>query len=267
MAKYTKVIACDGPARAGKTTLANNFEHKLGIPCLNTGKIYRAIAVLIMVKLGKSSLENVNQKTITNTVEEIDISKLNINFSGNVYYGNKHYDELMTPEIANAARIVSNIKAIRAMIVEPMVIKMIDECEYDVVISEGRDEGRLWKDAGYLGLSIFLSVDPVVAAIRERDIRQTLHYEMQSLREITNTLMSYDLANAKRNFHPTYIAEKPAVFKGKVDKDIKKAIANKTQIIVPTSSIDIPTTFKRVVKLSDMAGLINKSRKKQVSLL
>ncbi|HET7060402.1 MAG TPA: (d)CMP kinase [Candidatus Saccharimonadales bacterium] len=267
MAKNTLVIACDGPARAGKTTLANNFDSKLGIPCLNTGKIYRALAVLVMKKLDIDSLDKVSEKKIQETLKTINLSKLEVTFAGKVYYDGKEYDELMTPERGNAARIVSNIKAIRAKIVEPIVIKMVEDCDYAVVISEGRDEGRLWKDAGHLGLAIFLSVDPVVAAIRERHIRQALHYETPSLREITNTLMTYDLDNARRSFHPTYIAEQPVVFTGRLTTLVKRAIADKNQIIVPTSSIDIPTVFKRVLRLADTAGLLSEREKSQVSLL
>lgn len=267
MAKNTRVIACDGPARAGKTTLANNFDSKLGIPCLNTGKIYRALAVLVMQKLDVDSLVGINEKKIQNTLQKTDLSKLTVTFDGKVQYAGQQYDELMTPEMGNAARMVSNIKEVRATIVEPMVIKMIKDCDYPVVISEGRDEGRLWKDAGHLGLAIFLSVDPVVAAIRERHIRQALHYETPSLREITNTLMTYDLDNARRSFHPTYIAEKPVVFTGRLTKTAKRAIADKNQIIVPTSSIDIPTVFKRVLRLTDAAGLLSEREKSQVSLL
>jgi cytidylate kinase len=267
MAKSTRVIACDGPARAGKTTLANNFDSKLNIPCLNTGKIYRALSVLVMRKLDKESLDGVSEKRIVGTLKKIDLAELRVTFAGKVYYGDKEYDELMTPEFANAARLVSNIKQVRASIVEPMVIRMIKECDYPVVISEGRDEGRLWKDAGHLGLAIFLSVDPVVAAIRERHIRQALHYETPSLREITNTLMTYDLDNARRSFHPTYIAEQPVVFTGRLTQGVKRAIADQNQIIVPTSSIDIPTVFKRVLRLADTAGLLSEREKSQVSLL
>jgi cytidylate kinase len=267
MAKDTQVIACDGPARAGKTTLANNFDSKLGIPCLNTGKIYRALSALVMQKLDIDSLNGVDDKEILNALKKINISKLKVTFAGKVYYDGKEYDELMTPEFANAARIISNIKEVRATIVEPMVIKMVEDCEYPTVISEGRDEGRLWKEAGHLGLAIFLSVDPVVAAIRERHIRQALHYETPSLREITNTLMTYDLDNARRSFHPTYIAEQPVVFTGRLTTQVKRSIAEKNQVIVPTSSIDIPTVFKRVLRLTDAADLLSAHEKSQVSLL
>lgn len=267
MAKNTRVIACDGPARAGKTTLANNFDNKLNIPCLNTGKIYRALSVLVMQKLDVDSLDEVSEKKIIATLKNTDLAKLKVTFAGKVYYGDKEYDELMTPEFGNAARLVSNVKEVRATIVEPLVIKMIEQCDYPVVISEGRDEGRLWKEAGHLGLAIFLSVDPVVAAIRERHIRQALHYETPSLREITNTLMTYDLDNARRSFHPTYIAEQPVVFTGRLGKRVKRAIAEQNQIIVPTSSIDIPTVFKRVLRLADTAGLLSEHEKSQVSLL
>lgn len=267
MAKNTLVIACDGPARAGKTTLANNFKQKLGIPCLNTGNIYRALAVLVMKQLEVLSLDEVSEDLILKAVKKLNLSKLKISFTGKVSYSGYDYKNLMTPEIANAARIVSNLREIRSAIVEPMVIKIVEDCKYPLVISEGRDEGRLWRDAEKLGVAIFLSVDPIVAAIRERLLRQALGYETPTLREIMNTLMSYDLDNASRSFHPTYIANKPVLFTGKLTKDIKQAIARQSQIIVPTSSIDALTVFKRVVRLVDAADLLAKSEKIQVALL
>lgn len=267
MAKDTLVIACDGPARAGKTTLANNFERKLDIPCINTGKIYRLLAVLAMQKLQVTDLNDVSESALTKVINGLDLEAMDIRFTGKVLYKEKIYDELMTPEIANAARYVSNLKSVRKSVVEPLVINMVQKCEYPVVISEGRDEGRLWRDAGNLGIAIFLSVDPIVAAIRERQVRQSLHYETASLREITNTLMRYDLDNASRSYHPTYIDENPAIFTGKIDKQIKKAIANKTQIIVPTSSVDIATVFRRVVRLAETAGLLEDHKDLQTALV
>src|ERR1700739_1557447 len=104
MSTSTLVIACDGPARSGKTTLANNFENKLGIPCLNTGKIYRILSVLVQEQLKADSLDGVSEQAIVGAIEKIDLKKLDITLSGKVFYDGKHYDELMTPEIANMAR-------------------------------------------------------------------------------------------------------------------------------------------------------------------
>lgn len=267
MAEHTLVIACDGPARAGKTTLANSFESKLDVPCINTGKIYRLLAVLVMEKLQSKSLDNISELEIEAAIKRLDLSNMDIQFTGRVLYEGRVFDELMTPEIANAARHVSNVESIRKSVVEPLVVSMVKSCEYPVVISEGRDEGRLWRDAGHLGLAIFLSVDPIVAAIRERQVRQSLHYEAPPLREITNTLMKYDLDNATRSYHPTYIDENPVIFTGKIDKQIKQSIGNKTQIIVPTSSIDIATVFKRVARLAEIAGLLHSKKDIQTALI
>ena len=40
----TPVIAIDGPAASGKSTAARNLAARLGIPYINTGSLYRAIA-------------------------------------------------------------------------------------------------------------------------------------------------------------------------------------------------------------------------------
>ena len=40
----SSVIAIDGPAASGKSTAARNLAVRLGIPYINTGSLYRAIA-------------------------------------------------------------------------------------------------------------------------------------------------------------------------------------------------------------------------------
>ena len=46
------VIAVDGPAASGKGTIANGLAQQFGLPCLDTGLLYRAVGVLAQVKTG-----------------------------------------------------------------------------------------------------------------------------------------------------------------------------------------------------------------------
>jgi len=268
MAKDTKVIACDGPARAGKTTLASNFEQRLGIPCLTTGNIYRALTVLLLDHFKVESLADIDEAKILDALSEKDMSRLRCNFSGEVFFEDNVFSGLSAPHVSANAWKVARIAKVRADIVEPQVLKMVEECEYPLVFSEGRDEGRIWKEANRLGLAVFLSVDPLVAALRERAMRIVQKREVPELREIMNNIMRYDLDNASRNSKPTYIDEEVTLFTGKLDKNIKQAIAQKHQIVVPTSSIDAVTVFQRIVRLAQAANIFEKSDSKlQTSLL
>ncbi len=268
MAKDTKVIACDGPARAGKTTLARNFEERLGVPCIATGNIYRAITVLVLEKLGVEDLDADNESAIVKAIDSYDMSRLSANFSGEVLFQDEAFSNLTAPRLSANAWKVSRIPKVRAEIVEPLVMKMVDECEYSLIFSEGRDEGRIWKEANRLGLAIFLSVDPLVAAIRERSMRIAQNQESQELREIMSGIMRYDLDNASRGSRPTYVDDELAVYTGKATKEIKQAIAKQHQIVVPTSSIDAFSVFQRVVRLAKIANVFEKKNATlQTSLL
>ncbi len=268
MAKDTKVIACDGPARAGKTTLARNFEERLGVPCIATGNIYRAITVLVLEKLGTQNIDVENEGAILDVIHSYDMSQLSANFSGEVSFQNNIFSGLTAPHISANAWKVSRIPVVRAEIVEPLVMKMVEDCEYLLVFSEGRDEGRIWKEADRLGVAIFLSVDPLVAAMRERSMRIAQNQEVQELREIMSGIMRYDLDNASRGSRPTYVDDELAVYTGKVNKEIKQAIARQHQIVVPTSSIDASSVFQRVVRLAKIANLFEeKNTTLQTSLL
>jgi cytidylate kinase len=46
------VIAIDGPAASGKGTIAEGLAHHYGLPCLDTGLLYRAVGVLTQRKTG-----------------------------------------------------------------------------------------------------------------------------------------------------------------------------------------------------------------------
>ena len=42
------IITIDGPAGAGKSTVAREVARRLGLPCLNSGFIYRAVTLLVL---------------------------------------------------------------------------------------------------------------------------------------------------------------------------------------------------------------------------
>lgn len=266
MAKDTKVLACDGPARSGKTTLARNFEDKLSVPCITTGNIYRALTVLVLEKL---SSKHVNDDVdIAHILSTYNLSGFKTTFTGDVLLDGNVFSGLTAPHISDNAWKVARVSAVREKIVEPLIISMVKECDYPLVFSEGREEGRLWQQAGYLGLAIFLSVDPLVAAMRERSMRIAQGQDVPELRKIMSNIMKYDLDNASRGSKPTYIDDELSVFTGKMDKQIKQAVGQGHQIVVPTSSIDANTVFQRVVKLSKVAGLhADGNARPQTSLL
>ena len=85
-------IAIDGPVAGGKGTVAKLLSTELGIPCLDTGAIYRGIAVAERDKLSRNITAKIinnitriyiDNKDITTKLRENDISKLSSNLATN----------------------------------------------------------------------------------------------------------------------------------------------------------------------------------------
>ena len=62
-------IAIDGPAGAGKSTVARSISKTMGIIYLDTGAMYRTVAL----KALNSGLDTKNEESIASLIEDIDI--------------------------------------------------------------------------------------------------------------------------------------------------------------------------------------------------
>lgn len=127
-------IAIDGPAGAGKSTVAKALSKKLGILYLDTGAMYRACAL-------KALKEGVNCKDepgVARLVENIDISVKYIDGTQKTYLdGEDVSSEIRKPEISMMASDISALKCVRNKMVEMQrEIASSNDCVLD-----GRDIG------------------------------------------------------------------------------------------------------------------------------
>lgn len=127
-------IAIDGPAGAGKSTVAKALSKKLGILYLDTGAMYRACAL-------KALKEGVNCKDepgVARLVENIDISVKYIDGAQRTYLdGEDVSSEIRKPEISMMASDISALKCVRNKMVEMQrEIASSNDCVLD-----GRDIG------------------------------------------------------------------------------------------------------------------------------
>lgn len=123
-----KSIAIDGPCAAGKTTLAKCLAKHLGFTYVNTGSLYRAIAVLYL-------------KDSTKTVSEI-LKDFHVEFNGDEVIVNgstipEHV--LRAPETARAASDLSAMPEVR----EALLDIQRGYAERADVVMEGRDIGTV----------------------------------------------------------------------------------------------------------------------------
>lgn len=126
-------IAIDGPAGAGKSTIAKMVSAKLGYIYVDTGALYRTAALYI-------TENNIPDEDIGESLKKADISLKFINGAQRVYLGDRDVSDLIrTPEISMAASRTSAVPAVRAYLFETQK-KIARE---NNVIMDGRDIGTV----------------------------------------------------------------------------------------------------------------------------
>jgi len=126
-------IAIDGPAGAGKSTIAKMVSRKLGYIYVDTGALYRTIALFI-------TENNFPDDKIEESLPKADVSLRFIDGAQRVFLGDRDVSGLIrTPEISMAASRTSAIPAVRAYLFGTQQ-KIARE---NNVIMDGRDIGTV----------------------------------------------------------------------------------------------------------------------------
>jgi len=154
------IIAIDGPAGAGKSTIASRLARKLGYGNLESGAMYRALALQAIEK--DASFDD--EATLVKLAEESRI-RLEPSRDGNRTLLNGHdvSARIRERDVTEAASRVSVHPGVRAW----MVAHQREMGVGGGVVMEGRDIGtKVFPDAD---LKIFLDADPVVREQRRME--------------------------------------------------------------------------------------------------
>ncbi len=182
-------IAIDGPAGAGKSTMAKLLAKEMGIEYIDTGAMYRAVAL----KLLRSGTDYNDPEALAAMLKDTDVD-----FSGGqvMLDGEPVEAFIRTPEVSETASASSAVLAIR----EKLVALQRAMGQRKSVVMDGRDIGtNVLKDAEckiYLDASprvraerrakelaakgLPCDIDAVEADIRQRDFRD-MHREHNPL--------------------------------------------------------------------------------------
>ena len=126
-------IAIDGPAGAGKSTIAKMVSKELGYIYVDTGALYRTIALFI-------TENDIADEDIEASLEKADVSLKFIDGAQRVFLGDRDVSDMIrTPEISMAASRTSAIPAVRAYLFETQQ-KIARE---NNVLMDGRDIGTV----------------------------------------------------------------------------------------------------------------------------
>jgi cytidylate kinase len=126
-------IAIDGPAGAGKSTIAKMVSKELGYIYVDTGALYRTIALYI-------TENDIADEDIEASLGKAQVSLKFIDGAQRVFLGDRDVSDLIrTPEISMAASRTSAIPAVRAYLFETQQ-KIARE---NNIIMDGRDIGTV----------------------------------------------------------------------------------------------------------------------------
>ncbi|CEP80720.1 (d)CMP kinase [Paraclostridium sordellii] len=182
------VIAVDGPAGAGKSTIAKIVADKLNINYIDTGAMYRAITYKVLTNNIDINDENAIVEVAKNS--DIDFKDNNIYLDGKILK-----EEIRTPQISHNVSNIAQIKDVRHL----MVDVQRDIGNKSSVILDGRDIGSyVFPNADY---KFYLVASPEERGERRYKELIKKGYET-TLDEVINDVIRRDEIDSNREFAP-----------------------------------------------------------------
>ena len=159
------IVAIDGYSSCGKSTIAKALAKYAGYTYVDTGAMYRAIALYFM-KLKDESLElrEVESEKLKELLPQISVGFVQVDGAQHVTLNGEDVEgQIRTLEVGNRASQISQIKEVRAF----LVAQQQKMGEAKGIVMDGRDIGTVVFPQAELKL--FLTASPEVRAQRRFD--------------------------------------------------------------------------------------------------
>lgn len=190
------VVAIDGPAGAGKSTVAKLAAKALGYTYIDTGAMYRAVAWKTLAQK-----QPVTDALILDVVKDIDVR---LSYDGGVTHvfvdGREITGEIRTPEVSHIVSQVAALGPVREKMVD-LQRKMATD---GGVLMDGRDIAtHVLPDAD---VKIFLTASIEERAQRRWKEMKEKGYDM-SLEDLQRDIAARDKADSEREISPLVQAD------------------------------------------------------------
>lgn len=213
-------VAIDGPAGAGKSTIAKLISREMGYIYVDTGAMYRAMAVYF----SKNKVNPEDESAINEAVKNVDIKIEYQNGEQQVVLNGENVTGLLrTEETGNMASKTSKYKEVRSKLVELQreLAKTTD------VVMDGRDIGTTVLPDAFVKIYLTASSD---ARAKRRYDELVAKGEQCDLSAIKEDIEKRDYQDMHREISPLKQAE-DAVLLDTSDMNIEQVVAAMRDII------------------------------------
>jgi cytidylate kinase len=217
-------ITIDGPAGAGKSTVAKLLAKQLNIIYLDTGAMYRAIAL----KAIEQGVDVSDTDALSVLLEDTDIDISYVDEQQHVLLdGRDVTDIIRTPEVSDGASKVAVIPAVRLKLVELQrrIARMHD------VVMDGRDIGTFVLPNADVKFYLTASIEE--RARRRLEEMRARGYE-HSLDDVKDDIKARDKNDSEREFAPLRKAD-DAILIDSTDKTVDEVVEEMLSFIQAAS--------------------------------
>lgn len=217
-------IAIDGPAGAGKSTVAKRVAEKLGYIYVDTGAMYRAIALYFI----RQGIDKADEKRIAASCQDVKISLEYKDGTQQIILNGENVTGLIrTEEVGNMASVTSAYQAVRAKLLE----LQRDLAMRKDVVMDGRDIGTCVLP--YADVKVYLTASSHVRALRR--YKELLEKQVEcSLEEIEKDIIERDYRDMHREHAPLKQAD--------------------DAVLLDTSDMTLEQVIGELIELAEEAG-------------
>ena len=197
------IIAIDGEASSGKSTLAKALARQLSYKHINTGSMYRAVtyaalrdSLLVKDKIISESYLHVNGIKIINLIDKLSFNFKLINNHSNLFLNGVNIEkEIRSTQVSDLVSQVSTIFGVRKKIVEIQRKMGLDKG----VVMEGRDIGSVVFPLAELKL--FITADIFTRAERRYN-ELKINNQSVTQKSVLENLQKRDFIDKNRKYSP-----------------------------------------------------------------
>jgi cytidylate kinase len=221
------IVAIDGPSGAGKSTLAKRVAKEFGLTYLDTGAMYRALALKVL----RRGLDLADQVSLGQLVGSTEIDLMARDGSVRVLMDGEDVSDLIrTPEVSQMASKVSALKMVRERMLE--LQRRLGRA--GSVVAEGRDIGTVvFPEAE---VKIYLDASTEERARRRFDELRSAGRPV-SLEETLREMAERDKRDSERDLAPLRKAE--------------------NAVLIDSSALDAEAVAERVIQAIRCKALQN----------